>query len=122
MEINIWIVLLVVCIILLSMPTKCNMWEHFASISSGNYKEMCPSCYSKSPKDCLTCLNCGVGINDKGKMSCVPGDSNGPFFREPNVKYYAYGKQWRNKLRPQFQVKSIYPYNIWHEDHPKYLI
>lgn len=122
MEINIWIVLLIVCIILLSIPTSCIIQEHFANVLSGNYKEMCPSCYSKNPRSCMTCLNCGVGITSKGKIVCVPGDSNGPYFREPDVKYYAYGKQWRDKIMPQTQVASIYPYNIWHEDHPKYLV
>lgn len=105
------------------MPTKCAIKENFANFYRNNYKEMCGSCYSKTcMDDCLNCLNCGVSYNFDGTKSCVPGDSNGPFFRSPKSKYYAYGKQWRNKIRCQNQVKSIYPYNIWHQDHKKYLV
>lgn len=122
---NLWILILVIiiCVVVCASPMKCAMKEGFANFYKNNYKEMCGSCSSRVTEDsCLNCLNCGISYGFDGRASCVPGDSNGPFFRQPKSKYYAYGKQWRNKIIAYPQVQSNYPYNIWHQDHKLYLV
>lgn len=38
-------------------------------------------CYSLSGKDCLNYSNCGLCYKDD-KAQCIPGDTQGPFFKE----------------------------------------
>lgn len=38
-------------------------------------------CYSESKRDCVTYSNCGL-CHSHGKTECVPGDEQGPLFKE----------------------------------------
>ena len=38
-------------------------------------------CYKLNKKDCMKYANCGLCLKDK-KLTCIPGDYNGPFFKE----------------------------------------
>nr|QBK89405.1 MAG: hypothetical protein LCMiAC02_05000 [Mimivirus LCMiAC02] len=41
-------------------------------------------CYKLSKGDCMKYANCGLCLKDrkKLKLTCIPGDYNGPFFKE----------------------------------------
>lgn len=54
------------------------------------YKRYCPSCGWRSRGSCSKCTNCGYCINKYGIGSCVPGDSQGPYYRR-DCKYWEYG-------------------------------
>jgi|688.fasta_scaffold191440_2 hypothetical protein len=38
-------------------------------------------CYNEKPKDCLSYSNCGLCWKN-GIKKCIPGDTQGPFFKE----------------------------------------
>lgn len=38
-------------------------------------------CYGETPRDCMKYSNCGL-CYQYGKKTCMPGDINGPFFKE----------------------------------------
>ena len=37
-------------------------------------------CYTEKPENCLKFSNCGICLNNKNK--CIPGDEQGPLFKE----------------------------------------
>ena len=76
--------------------------EHFYSYNS-YYKRYCPSCGWRSRETCSKCINCGFCITREGKGSCVPGDSQGPFFRE-DCMYWEYGSPYR-----YYPYANLYP-------------
>jgi uncharacterized membrane protein YgcG len=50
-------------------------------------KWRCKECSGLSRIHCGNCANCGYCYNYKGRGECVPGDENGPFFRDDCVDY-----------------------------------
>lgn len=38
-------------------------------------------CYKLDKRDCMKYSNCGLCVKD-GKMECIPGDTQGPLFKE----------------------------------------
>lgn len=123
---------LVLSVILLSTPTKCNLGgndvEGFYTYH-GYYKRYCPSCGNKSRYSCSNCTNCGYCINASGQGECVPADERGPFFRS-DCTYFEYNSPQiyypYSHLYPVVKRRSIYPYYRykvnrpwrWNKQHP----
>lgn len=53
------------------------------------YNRYCTECETRSPYNCKNCINCGLCYNENGYVQCIPGDINGPYFRE-DCTYWQY--------------------------------
>ncbi len=102
------ILILIVGFIFLSAPLKCagiapeafsSSYDHY-----GFYKRYCPSCSWRSKSSCSNCTNCGYCITPSGFGECVPGDSNGPYFKD-NCMYWNYG----DSNYSYTNLSSVYP-------------
>ncbi len=74
---SILIVILIIVLIIDAILTNNN--EHFWEPSCTGSKA--GNCYHLSERNCLKYANCGLCLQD-GKTECVPGDVNGPYFKE----------------------------------------
>lgn len=123
-----WIIILV--FLLVTTPTKCifnstsdKSKEGFHA-TLGYHKKYCPSCGTKSRKSCSKCLNCGFCVTSDGHGECVPGDSNGPYFRD-DCMYWEYGYNYADSFYPYSHIfpsahgHLMYPYFRW-RDSDKY--
>lgn len=52
-----------------------------------NYRRFCSECDSKTLYGCNNCINCGLCYDEYGHIDCVPGSTNGPYFRK-DCKYW----------------------------------
>ena len=41
-------------------------------------------CYKLYPNQCLNYASCGLSLKNN-KLKCIPGDSNGPFFKDDSM-------------------------------------
>ncbi len=105
-----WVIL--VFLIIAAIATTFNTQENFYTYNS-YYKKYCPSCGWRSRTACSKCINCGFCVNNKGQGECVPGDSQGPYFRE-DCAYWEYGSPYRYypyaNLYPVTNVKRFNPF------------
>jgi hypothetical protein len=106
------IIIIIVLLVLLYLNSNNDIAENFWSYNS-YYKNYCPSCNWRNRRTCSKCLNCGFCLTAEGTGECVPGDSNGPYFRSDCVgweygdsyQYYPYAN-----IYPVVSVKSANPY------------
>lgn len=117
-----WLVLL--CLVLLSTPTKCNTLDKSKEgfyTYYGYYKKYCPSCGWRSRYSCSKCTNCGYCITASGQGQCVPGDASGPYFRT-DCQYYEFGDSYYfypySHIFPVIKIRSTYPYYRWRHQRP----
>ena len=111
--------LLILTVILLSVPTKCNLSnsevEGFTDYY-GYYKKYCPSCGHRGKRSCGKCTNCILAYTANGHSECIPGNSQGPFFRD-DILYYEYGdaETYYNgaNVYPIVQMRNVKPYTRW---------
>ena len=111
--------LLILTVILLSVPTKCNLGnsevEAFTNYY-GYYKKYCGSCNWKSKRSCGKCLNCGICTTANGYSECVPGDAQGPYFRS-DCAFWEYGDPETYypgaNVYPIVQMRNMKPYTRW---------
>jgi hypothetical protein len=105
----IWFIVLIV--LLLSTPTKCNQKEGFYT-NSGYFKKYCPTCRGLSRYQSGQCSNCGYCISANGYGRSVPGDSVGPYY-DSDCLYYDYGDPFYyypySHSYPIIKTKTIYP-------------
>lgn len=47
----------------------------------------CSECGTKGRRRCGECVNCGFCYTPNGYGECIPGDENGPYFREDCLNY-----------------------------------
>jgi hypothetical protein len=88
------IVVLIYCVINMdydnSEEKKCdkNIQENYV-VHTGvyPYKRYCNNCGELGRTRCGECLDCGFCYTPDGNGECVPGDENGPYFREDCVDY-----------------------------------
>lgn len=86
--------ILLLGIVLLSFPLKCNIKKSNGTTKEdfyvfGSYpQQYCGSCGYLGRVSCNNCANCGYCVTD-GVGECVPGDSQGPYFRS-DCDYYEY--------------------------------
>ena|SRR5437868_1371759 len=110
MDANIFLILLFIllfCVIIFSFPTKCMMKEGF---QEGFYiRNYCPSCAYLGRERCNNCTNCGYCISN-GFGECVPGNSNGPFYRT-DCDFYSYGNS--NLFFPVHPIPKISYYKFY---------
>ena len=66
-------------------------------------------CYDKNKKDCLNYSNCGLCYKNK-KLKCVPGDVQGPLFKQ-NCKKWMYKNYYDRFLYGKIFYKSKSPNN-----------
>lgn len=71
-----------------------------------SYPKYCTNCGSNNRRNCNNCTNCGYCITPNGRGECVPGDSNGPYFREDCIGY--------EHTSPRYNIGRVYPY--WRRD------
>jgi len=53
-------------------------------------------CYKETRRDCTKFSNCGL-CHKNGKIECVPGDDNGPFFRE-GCRFWVYNDYYDKRI------------------------
>ena len=105
----------VIVVIFLSLPSGCKLFKKEGFFVVGRpYKHYCSNCGYKSKYKCANCVNCGYCITPNGYGECVPGDSNGPYFRNDCV-YYSFGRNYYpySNIYPIVKAHSLYPYNRW---------
>ena len=73
------------------------------------YPKYCNNCGELGKYACNNCKNCGYCYTPNGYGECVPGDANGPYFREDCLLY--------NYNNPGYNIKRHYPY-IYHQNYP----
>jgi hypothetical protein len=80
------LLMLVLLFLIVILINKSNLQEPFWEPSCEG--SACSDCYHLSMRDCMKYANCGLcitnsrGIKDAPRIECVPGDPNGPFFKE----------------------------------------
>lgn len=110
----IFLVILIFCVVLLSFPTKCNPDKNVEGFYTyqGYYKKYCPSCGWRSRASCSNCTNCGYCIKSDGTAECVPGSSEGPYYRN-DCMYYEFNSPTfyypYSNIYPIVQIRSNYP-------------
>jgi hypothetical protein len=105
---------LIFIIIVSIIYSNYNYSENFR-VGPGYYKSYCSSCGDKSLNACSSCVNCGICITPDNKLSCVNGDSSGPYFRR-DCKNYIYGTPIINNNTPVIApIKYVrrYPFYRW---------
>ena len=71
-------------------------------------------CYTEKTKDCLNYSNCGICLSDNPK--CIPGDAQGPFFKE-RCTGWAHSNYYDRHIFDE-KVTTITP--SWSEFYPEY--
>lgn len=82
-------IILIILVILLFWIYSKNKQEHFDAELNAEHHLWDPAwvgkkaldCYSLDKRDCMKYSNCGLCLKD-GKMECIPGDEQGPLFKE----------------------------------------
>ena len=82
-----------------------NRESFYASKFSGRY---CSGCGSKNRHKCSKCVNCGYCIPTNAPPSCVPGDVQGPYFRE-DCYHYEYMYPYSSKVGRHEGIISYFP-------------
>ena len=59
------------------------------NVTEGFTMSDCPNCGKRNKMDCFQCSECVWCITPGGYGECVPGNSNGPYFRKDCVKWYS---------------------------------
>lgn len=77
--------------------------EHYVVYSERD-KWNCKECGFLTRAQCGNCVNCGYCYDYRGRGQCVPGDENGPYFREDCADY--------EYISPVYYVGGIY-YPRW---------
>ena len=102
-----WYVALLVILILIVL--------YFATITDNeesfivySYPKYCSECGQLNRFRCNNCVNCGYCYTPDGRGECVPGDGNGPFFRDDCVAYEHSGS-FSGSGRPGYVVRKVYP-------------
>ena len=106
-------IILLLLIVILYFKKK-NIEQFITSKFSGKY---CTGCGSKNRHKCSKCINCGYCFPQKAHPSCVPGDAQGPYFRDDCVQYeYMYPQSsLLKKNQGVLSLQSmfgIYPYYL----------
>lgn len=96
-------VVLILVVLYLAMTTKDE--ESFIVYS---YPKYCSACGQLDRYRCNNCVNCGYCYTPNGNGECVPGDGNGPYFREDCVAYEHSGNI-SGTGRPGYRVRRVYP-------------
>lgn len=96
-------------IVVLSMPLSCSPGLNTEGFYGGYYRKYCPSCGWRSRRSCANCINCGYCVTPSGYGECIPGDHNGPYFRD-DCLHWSYGNlyypyRW-NLRRPRKNRKK----------------
>ena len=79
---NKYIIALVVLIAIAIVFIKRGQTEHFETGWNPLWVgQKAKDCYSLGPNDCLDFENCGI-CRTGSTLQCVPGDTNGPYFKE----------------------------------------
>ena len=60
-----------------------------------NYPRYCSNCSYLNQKKCKSCQNCGICYTNNGVGECIPGDKNGPYFRE-DCAYWDFNKNYNS--------------------------
>jgi len=111
------VVALICGVLLLSVPMKCTGLSGNGGVEGfmtyyGYFKQYCGSCDQRSKESCLKCQNCGL-CNKGGKLSCVQGGMDGPWFSE-DCDSYQYGTS-----QFFYPNSSIYPVSLEKRFFPK---
>lgn len=83
------------------------LWPNYV----GNHAN---DCYKLNNSNCLKYSNCGVCIKN-GKTQCVPGDIDGPFFKD-NCKYWTYDAKYGNNVISNKEITTTLPWNKFYPE------
>ncbi len=111
MDPRIFIAIIIIGFIIIYLVAKYGNMENFYTYNS-YYKQYCPSCNWRSRRTCSKCLNCGYCETAQGVGECVPGDANGPFFRNDCVTWQ-YGDAYQ-----YYPYANLYPVNLVKSSNP----
>lgn len=115
--------ILVLAVISLSLPTKCNSGDDVEGFYTyfGYYKNYCNSCGDRSRFSCSKCSNCTLCVTPSGREECVAGGPDGAYFRN-DCQYVSYSDPYmyypNSHLYPVIQTRSLYPYNRFRVSRP----
>ena len=73
------IIVILIVVILFFISKRTDKTENFWSPLHKGPRSL--DCYKLSKGDCMKHANCGLCLKDR-KLTCIPGDYNGPFFKE----------------------------------------
>lgn len=108
------IFLVVLVIIGLIYSARMDDYDENFIVRSYPYPKYCTNCGGLSRSNCGKCMDCGYIYTADNRGECVPGDSNGPYFRDD---YVAYRYQ-----DADYSIDSVYPYSYigdypyWYRD------
>jgi len=107
-----WIIVVIIILYIISTQFTDNGGYRNKNIVEENFdiigypRSWCRSCGYRSRATCGNCQNCGYCINRQGYGECVPGDNDGPYFRQ-DCAYYEYNNaDPLSVMYPDY----IYPY------------
>jgi hypothetical protein len=73
----------------------------------------CRNCGNLNKKKCDLCLDCGWCINNSGDGMCVPGNKNGPYFKDDCVIWKPYLRY--NRYKPRFYGRKFPKYMLYRD-------
>ena len=71
----------------------------------------CNNCNEMGKNDCSECIDCGYCYDENGAGECVPGDINGPYFREDCYNY-----EYRNPMYYDNGLTYTYLHDHWNSN------
>jgi hypothetical protein len=102
-------VIVVISLTVMDQTVPADSQENYIVYS---YPQYCGSCGELGKYNCNKCTNCGYCYTPNGGGECVPGDADGPFFREDCVAY-----EYND---PNYRVGRVYPDTYYWND-PYYI-
>jgi len=114
MNLIVIIAIIVLLLLVIQSQEKFYSWPQYS----------CKNCNLNTPRQCGSCPHCGLCVTESGKMECVPGNADGPFFRKDCQKYYhnywmpwnwPMWRSWYGSGYPRYEMIKYY------KDRPQYV-
>jgi hypothetical protein len=93
---------------------KIDAGQHNDSWNQSQFGQNFVDCYNLPPNKCLNYSNCGLCIKNGHPPKCIPGDEQGPLFKEGCDKW-AYGDYYD---RNNFAEKVVRVVDPWDKFYP----
>lgn len=92
-------ILFILVIIIIFVLLYRKNYEHFYYYGP----RICQNCGHHNARSCMSCVNCGLCVPYNGTAECIPGNFNGPYFRDDCI-YWKYG----NKTMTPYTSKYLF--------------
>lgn len=84
--------------------------EEFYGYNFYNQYDKCKNCGDNSRDQCSACNNCGWCLHSDGYGQCVPGDVNGPYFRQDCYNWFHKYDYLQYPYHPYYNTVQINSY------------